>query len=101
MLRGSSIGWGTAGSIPAEVFGDSSGRLVVGSTQFLTEVTTRDLLWKEGRADNLTIFICRLSKYLWKPQPPGGLAAYLGLNRESFTFTIAFAFITVLLICGV
>jgi hypothetical protein len=56
-----------AGSIPDGVTGifqclNPSGRLVVlGSTQPLTEMSTRNLSWVR-RADNLTTSMCRLSR---------------------------------------
>jgi len=60
-----------AGSIPDGVIGifhwhNTSGRtMAVGSTQPLTEMSTRNISWgyrrPVRRADNLTTFMCRLS----------------------------------------
>jgi hypothetical protein len=38
--------------------------MAIGSTQPLTEMTTRGIFWRinEGRAENLATFMCRLSK---------------------------------------
>jgi hypothetical protein len=56
----------------------------LGSTQPLTEMSTRNIFWgvkAAGRlADHLTTFTCRLSRN-WEPQPPGTLRACLGLYR--------------------
>jgi hypothetical protein len=70
-----------AGLIPDDVVGffhwhNPSGRtMFLGSTQPLTEMSTRNVCWwvKLCRADNLTIFMCRLSWNLaastfWNPQ---------------------------------
>ena len=69
-----------AGSIPDGVTGifhwhNPSGRsLALGSTQPLTEMSTRNISWRPvRRADNLTTFMCRLSWNLgastsWNPQ---------------------------------
>ena len=72
-----------AGSIPDGVAGifhlyNPSGRtMALGSTQPLTEMSTRNIPWRERRplrrADNLTTFMCRLSCSLgasnfWNPQ---------------------------------
>ena len=72
-----------AGSIPDGVIGifhwhNPSGRtMVLGLTQPLTEMSTRNISWGKRRpvrrADNLTTFMCRLSWNLgaspsWKPQ---------------------------------
>jgi hypothetical protein len=79
------------GSIPDGVIGIShwnipSGRTMsLGSTQPLTEISTRNIFWgKGGRcvADNLTTFMCRLSWNLgastfWNPQ--GLSRAVMGL----------------------
>ena len=86
----SAVGWGTVlkswkvvGSIPDGVIGifhwhNPSGRTVaLGSTQPLTEISTRNISWGWRRpvrkADNLTTFMCRLSWNLgtstsWNPQ---------------------------------
>jgi hypothetical protein len=83
------VGWGTAlqagrsripfPMVPLDFFyNNSSGRaMVLGSTQPLTEMSTRNISWCERRpvrrADNLTTFVCRLSWNLrastsWNPQ---------------------------------
>jgi hypothetical protein len=91
-LRHCATNWKVAGSIPDGVTGifqwlDPSGRIVaLGSTQPLTEVSTRDLSWgwrrPVCRADNLTTFMCRLSRNSgastsWNPK---GLSRPVAVN---------------------
>ena len=84
--RGGPVGWGTAlqaGLIPDGDIGifhwhnPSSRTMVLGLTQPLTEISTRNISWGQRRpvrrADNLTTFVCRLSWNVgastsWNPQ---------------------------------
>jgi hypothetical protein len=103
-VRGSVVGWGTtlqAGRsrdrIPDEVdfFNlpkPSSRTMALGSTQPLTEMSTRNLPGGEGRparkADNLTA-ICEPIVYkMWEPQHLTAIWVSTARYRDSFTFTI-------------
>jgi hypothetical protein len=76
-----------AGSIPDGVgifhWHNPSGRTVVlGSTQPLTEMSTRNISWgKDGRFIGLTTLppSCADSPKIWKPQPAGTLRACNGI----------------------
>ena len=86
-LRHCATSWKVTGSIPNGVIGifhwhNPSGRtMALGSTQPLTEMSTRNISWgwkqPVRRADNLTTFMCRLSRNL------GALTSWdtLGLSR--------------------
>jgi hypothetical protein len=64
--------------------------MALGSTQPLTETSTRNISWRKRRPvgrDELTAFTCRLSRNVgvstsWNPQ---------GLSRYYFNFTFTFA----------
>jgi hypothetical protein len=103
-VRGSVVGWGTtlqAGRsrdrIPNEVdffnlFNPSSRTMALGSTQPLTEMSTRNILGGEGRparkADNFTA-ICEPIVYkMWEPQHLTTLWVSTARYRDSFTFTL-------------
>jgi hypothetical protein len=93
------------GSIPDGVTGifhwlNPSGRtMALGSTQPLTEISTRGIWWGEWRpvrgADNLSIFICRLSWHLrasasWSPNGvsrPVMVYLYLLIESGSYSYT--------------
>jgi hypothetical protein len=77
-----------AGSIPYGVIGifqwhNPSGRtMALGSTQPLTEMSTRNISWgKGGRSVGLTTLptLCADCFKIWKPQLPGTLRACQGL----------------------
>ena len=73
-----------------------SGRTVaLGLTQHLTEMSTRNISWwgKGDRYVGLTNLSasCADCLKIWKPQPPGNFIVYLGLFRDSFTFSFALA----------
>jgi hypothetical protein len=59
--------------------------MVLGSTQPLVEMSTRNISWEKRRPvrefDNLTMKI-------WEPKPPGTLWATPGLYRDCFTYTV-------------
>jgi hypothetical protein len=85
-------------SIPDGVSGifqslNPSGRTTaVGSTQPLTEMSTRNPSWgKDGRCVGLTNLplSCADCLEILEPQPPGTSRASPGLYRESFTFTVS------------
>jgi hypothetical protein len=96
--RGGVVGWETmlqAGSIPDEVIGffnwpnPSSLTMALGSTQPLTEMSTRNLPGGKGRpareADNL-IAICEPIVYkMWEPRDLTTLRAFTTYYRDSFT----------------
>jgi hypothetical protein len=73
-----------------------SGRtMALGSTQSLTEMSTRKISWgrvkcKGGRCVMLTTLPSLCADYLEIWEPPGSLRASLGLYRDSFTFTVQF-----------
>jgi len=56
--------------------------MVLGSTQPLTEMSTRNIsLWgKGGRCVGLLPPSCADCSEIWKPQPPGSLEAYTGVD---------------------
>jgi hypothetical protein len=65
--------------------------MALGSTQPLTELSTRNLPGGKGRpahgADNLTV-ICELIVYkMWEPRRLTTLWAFMACCRDSFTFT--------------
>jgi hypothetical protein len=73
-------------------FNPSSRTMALGSTQPLTEMSTRNLHGGKGRparkADNLTA-ICKPIVYLmWDPQRLTTLWASMACYRDSFTFYI-------------
>ena len=79
--------------IESEIFHwfNSSGRTVaLGSTQPLTEISTRDLPRGVKVAGAHGSQPCDLHMPTvwksWEPQPPGAFGTYIGLYRESFTF---------------
>jgi hypothetical protein len=86
-----------ADSIPDIVTGtfhlhNPSGRtMALGSTQPLTEMSTRNISWgaKGGRCVGLTTLppSCADCLQIWEPQPPGILMACPGLQWDWFTFT--------------
>ena len=73
----------------------SDGALVLGSTQPLTEMSTRNIYWrgggrdKGGRCVRLTTLPSSYADCLeiWEPQPPGTLRACPGLYKDYFQFT--------------
>jgi hypothetical protein len=86
-----------AGSIPDIVTGifhwhNPSGRtMALGSTQHLTEISTRNISWgKGGRCVGLTTLptSCADCLEIWEPQPPGTLRACPGLLWDCLTFTV-------------
>jgi hypothetical protein len=84
------------GSIPDEVIGffnspnPSSRTMALGSTQPLTEMSTRNLPGGKGRsackADNLTAICERIVKIMWDPRRLTALWASVAFYRDSFTF---------------
>jgi hypothetical protein len=87
-LRHYSTNRKVAGSIPDGVIGifhwhNPSGRtMILGSTQPLTEMSTRNIFWgKGGRCVGLTTLSPSCADWLkiWEPQPPGTLRACPGL----------------------
>jgi hypothetical protein len=64
--------------------------MALGSTQILTEMSTRNISWggKGGRCLGLTTLppSCTDCLEIWEPQPHGTFRAYSGLYREFFTF---------------
>jgi hypothetical protein len=104
---GSVVGWGTMlqagrsrGSIPDEVNGffnwpnPSSRIMALGSTQPLTEMSTRNLPAGKGRpvcgADNLTATCESIVYKMWEPQHLTTLWAFMACYRDSFTFYLNF-----------
>jgi hypothetical protein len=101
MPSGSVVGWGTtlqAGRsrdrIPDEVDvfnlpNPSSRTMVLGSTQPLTEMSTRNIPGGEGRsahkADNLTAISEPTVYKMWEPQYLTTLWASMACYRDSFT----------------
>jgi hypothetical protein len=93
--RGSVVGWGTvlqsrevAGSIPDEVIGflnwpnPSSRTMALGSTQPLTEMSTKNL--PGGKRPPA---ICEPIVYkMWEPQHLTTLWAFMACYRDSFIF---------------
>jgi hypothetical protein len=65
--------------------------MALGSTQPLTEVSTRSIFWEYRRpvrqADNLTTILCRCQE-IWEPQLPGNLWTTPGLYLYCFTFSM-------------
>jgi hypothetical protein len=62
--------------------------MILGSTQPLIEMSTRNISWgKGGRCLGLTTLqtSCANCHEIWEPQPPGTLRACPGLYRECFT----------------
>jgi hypothetical protein len=101
-VRGSVVGWGTtlqAGRsrdrIPDEVGffslpNSSSRTMALGSTQLLTEMSTRNIHGGKGRparkADNFTA-ICEPTVYkMWEPQHLTALWVSTARYRDTFTF---------------
>ena len=88
-LRRCAISRKVAGSIPSGVIGifhwhNPSGRtMAVGSTQPLTEMSTRDG-GKGGRCVGMTTLLpsCADCLKIWEPQPPGAVRASAGLHRN-------------------
>ena len=84
-----------AGSIPDGVIGmfhlhNPSGRtMVLGSTQPLTQMSTRNISWgKGGRCVRLTLPpSCADCHAIWEPQHLGTLRASPSLYKNDFTFT--------------
>jgi hypothetical protein len=56
--------------------------MALGSTQPLTEMSTRNIFWGQGwpvlKADNFTTILCRFH-VIWKPEIPRTLWATPGL----------------------
>jgi hypothetical protein len=78
-----------AGSIPNGVILPSGRTMALGSTQSLTEMSTRNIFWdKDGWCVGLTTLTlsCADCLKIWKPQPPGTLRACPGLQWDCFTF---------------
>jgi hypothetical protein len=70
---------------------NASGRTMsLGSTQLLTEISTRNFLWGAKAAGTTLPSSCsdfqkkKKKKRSWKPQPPGVLGACLGVNIKTF-----------------
>jgi len=68
-----------------------TGRIMaLGSTQSLTQMSTRDISWVGGfrvamyRADNLTTFVCRLSRKQWASTSWNPSGPIIGLYRDSW-----------------
>jgi len=68
--------------------------MALGSTQPLTEISTRDISWggKGGRCVGLTTLPppCADCLEIWEPQRPGNLRASSGLYKDCFTCTFTF-----------
>jgi len=68
--------------------------MALGSTQPLTEMSTRNISWegKGGRCVVLTTLppSCADCLEMWEPQCPGTLRAFSGLYRDCFTFIFTF-----------
>jgi len=68
--------------------------MALGSTQPLTEMSTRNTSWgvKGGRCVGLITLppSCADCLEIWEAQPPGTLGACPGLHRDCFTFTFTF-----------
>jgi hypothetical protein len=65
-----------------KIFHPSGRTMALGSTQSLTEMTTRNISWgKGGRCVELTTLppSCADCHEIWEPQPPGTLKACVGL----------------------
>jgi hypothetical protein len=118
--------WKVSGSIPYGVIGifhwhnPSGHTMVLGSTQLLTEMSTRNISWVERqpahRADNLTTFVCWLSRNLgaptsWNPQdlstPVQGLlylylylSTLLSSHRLSVSYLSTINFTSVSALCA-
>jgi hypothetical protein len=64
--------------------------MVLGSTQPVTEMSTRSLPWGEGRvarkADNLTAIFEPIVKKIWESRRLTALWASTACYRDSFTF---------------
>jgi hypothetical protein len=71
-------------------FNPSSRTMALGSTQPLTEMSTRKLPGGKGRparkADNLTTICEPIVKKMWEPRPLTTLWAVTACYRDSFTF---------------
>jgi len=64
--------------------------MVLGSTQPLVKMSTRNVSWGYRRPvhedDSLSPYVPNIME-IWEPKPPGTLWAKPGLLRDSFTFT--------------
>jgi hypothetical protein len=102
--RGSAADWGTtlqarevAGSIPDDVIGlfnwsnPSSRTMALGSTQTLTEMSTRNLPEGKGRqtrnADNLTAICEPIVQKMWEPRRVTTLWASTACYRDNVFFS--------------
>ena len=106
-LRRCAVGWGTAPQagrsrfrfpMESEIFDwlHHSGRTnAMGSSQPLAEISTKDLPWRVWAAGDWGSQRCHFLVptvwKFWEPQPPGALGAYLGLYRDSFTFSSGYS----------
>ena len=64
--------------------------MALGSTQHLTEMSTRNIFWgKGGQCVGLTTLppSCAGFPEIWGLQPSGTLRSCLGLYRDCFTYT--------------
>jgi hypothetical protein len=87
-----------AGSIPDGVivnfhwYNPSARTMALGSTQPLTEMSTRNTSWtgKGGRGVGLTTFLpsCSDCLEIWEPRPPGALRTCPGLQWDCFTLLL-------------
>jgi hypothetical protein len=68
--------------------------MALGSTQPLTEMSTRNLPEQKGKgrparkANNLTAICEPIVQKMWKPQPLTTLWAFTACYRDSFTLTL-------------
>jgi len=68
-----------------------------GSTQLLTEISTRNISWGAKVAEiGLTTLLsfCSDCLEIWEPHPPGTLRACPGLCRNCFTVFFSFFFLS-------
>ena len=67
--------------------------MALGSTQPLTEMSTRIISWGAGGKGDRCVGLTTLpplfadSHEVWEPQPPGNLRASSDLYRDCFTFS--------------
>jgi hypothetical protein len=85
-LCGRAVCWGTAlqaGRSRFDWLNPSGCSMALGSTRPLTDVSARDISWAGGGGNNLTTFMCRLSRNSGSLALPESLAL-LGRYRGSF-----------------